>query len=497
MPLRKKLTVDDSMLVRRLALGTIMAGLIACAIFVIGPKFTTEASAVGEERTLSLFNTHTSETITVTYKRDGRYIPSAMAELNRFLGDWRRNTETRMDPELIDLVWELSQELGVSEPIQIISGYRSQETNDMLRRQGRKVARRSQHITGKAMDVYFPGVPLEQLRNSALVREVGGVGYYPRSGQHGFVHVDTGNVRHWPRLGQQQLANIFREHREQSQHEPREERTPVYLAENNSNADQNLAQGRSPENQDFPLPLDKPTLVAAVEPQPAPADEAPATVVASLTPPPGSENREPATQIESASEADAAPVQAVNFALLASLDDGQPAADPNRNLMFFPLAIMRHDETAAPAIARNAAYQPQQPTAAYQEQVVAMRGSVTELSDEDMALIAGIVDEAPAPRQFTSSEVSRIGRQIVDRNGKGPLLMSSHAQPLSVADERGGRLNAPETIIDLINGSEDVAAVPENLDAPTTRLGLEDAVNAPGDAAGEQPVSIMAVTAFQ
>src|SRR5262249_33583797 len=48
-------------------------------------------------------------------------------------------------------------------------------------------------------------------RNSALVRQVGGVGYY--RGANGFVHIDSGRVRMWPRLPPTQLAKIFRDYR--------------------------------------------------------------------------------------------------------------------------------------------------------------------------------------------------------------------------------------------------------------------------------------------
>src|SRR5690606_11971027 len=96
-------------------------------------------------------------------------------------------------------------------PIHIISGYRSAETNAMLKSIGRNVAKKSMHVQGKAIDLYFPDVPTERLRNSALVREIGGVGYYPRSGSSGFVHVDSGRVRHWPGIGSSQLAKIRRE----------------------------------------------------------------------------------------------------------------------------------------------------------------------------------------------------------------------------------------------------------------------------------------------
>ena len=168
------------------------------------------AVANAETRTLSLYFARTGETLNVTYKKDGRYIPSAMKKINWFFRDWRRQVATKMDPVTIDLLWELYQDLGAKAPAKIISGYRSASTNAMLRRIGRKVARRSQHINGKAIDVYFPDVPLSRLRGSALARKVGGVGYYPRSR---FVHIDSGTVRNWPRISQQRLASIIRQNR--------------------------------------------------------------------------------------------------------------------------------------------------------------------------------------------------------------------------------------------------------------------------------------------
>jgi hypothetical protein len=101
--------------------------------------------------------------------------------------------------------------LGSRQPVHIICGYRSAKTNGFLKRIGRNVARKSQHVRGKAIDMFFPDVSTEKVRNSALVRRVGGVGYY--RGRNGFVHIDSGNVRHWPRISQRQLASIFRSYR--------------------------------------------------------------------------------------------------------------------------------------------------------------------------------------------------------------------------------------------------------------------------------------------
>jgi len=166
------------------------------------------ASASGEVRTLTLYNIHTKETASVTYKRDGNFDEAGLKQLNTFMRDWRRDVETKMDPELIDLIWTLHKQLGSQKPVYLISGYRSAETNAKLRWTRGGQARRSQHIQGKAADIHFPDVSIKTLRNSALVQEVGGVGYYPTSGIP-FVHVDTGNVRMWPRMPRLELAALF------------------------------------------------------------------------------------------------------------------------------------------------------------------------------------------------------------------------------------------------------------------------------------------------
>ncbi len=165
-------------------------------------------AAFGSERTLSFYNIHTKETVTVQFKKGGKYAPEALEKIDWIFRDWRRNETTKMDPALADLLWEIHTELGSREPIHVISGFRSRETNDMLRRKVGGQASESRHILGKAVDVHFPDVPLKQLRYSALIRERGGVGYYPTSAIP-FVHIDTDRVRHWPRLPRYELALLF------------------------------------------------------------------------------------------------------------------------------------------------------------------------------------------------------------------------------------------------------------------------------------------------
>ncbi|WP_439896021.1 DUF882 domain-containing protein [Roseibium aggregatum] len=164
--------------------------------------------AQAETRTLKLYNTHTKERVSITFKKNGRYLPDGLREANRFLRDWRRNEMTKIDPELLDLVWEVYQKVGASQPIHVVSSYRSPATNNMLRKRSSGVAKNSQHTLGKAMDFFIPGVKLATLRATGLRKEVGGVGYYPRSGSP-FVHMDTGSVRHWPRMSRSELARVF------------------------------------------------------------------------------------------------------------------------------------------------------------------------------------------------------------------------------------------------------------------------------------------------
>ena len=181
---------------------------LALLIFFCGSKALQNAIAEGETRTISLHHIHTNEDLTITYKRNGRYDEAALDKINWLLRDWRRNKVIRMDPQLIDLVWEVQRETGSKQPIWVVCGYRSPETNAMLRRRSNGVARFSQHMLGHAMDFYIPGVSLEDLRVIGLRLQRGGVGFYPSSGSP-FVHMDTGGVRMWPRMTRNELLRVF------------------------------------------------------------------------------------------------------------------------------------------------------------------------------------------------------------------------------------------------------------------------------------------------
>ena len=174
------------------------AGL-ASLLLLGGAGVVSDATALNETRTLSFHHTHSGEDLTVTFKRDGRYDEEALKQLNHFLRDWRSQEKTEMDRRLFDILWEVYRDVDGKQPINIISSYRSPATNSMLRRRSSGVARHSQHMLGHAMDFYIPGVALPDIRAAGLRLQRGGVGFYPTSGSP-FVHLDTGSVRHWPRM---------------------------------------------------------------------------------------------------------------------------------------------------------------------------------------------------------------------------------------------------------------------------------------------------------
>ncbi len=209
-PRVERLTVVERLGLCASAQTVIRIGIIAvlsAAFLVTTSSVLQTAIANGDTRTLSLVHTHTDERATVTFKRDGRFDPEGLRRMNHFLRDWRHNEQIDMDPRVIDLLWEVYRDVGGSEPVHLVSAYRSPVTNNMLRARSSGVARASQHTRGKAIDFFIPGVSTQRIRERAMVRQRGGVGFY--SGQNGFVHIDVGSVRAWPRMTREQLARLF------------------------------------------------------------------------------------------------------------------------------------------------------------------------------------------------------------------------------------------------------------------------------------------------
>jgi uncharacterized protein YcbK (DUF882 family) len=148
-----------------------------------------------QPRILTLRHLHTDEKIRIAYRIGDQYQRDALQKLNRFLRDHRSGQSTAMDPKLFDLLYDLQRRAGNHDAeFEVFSAYRSPRTNALLRRTSRRVAKRSLHMKGQAIDVRLEGCALRKVRDTAISMGRGGVGFYPRSS---FVHVDTGPVRTW------------------------------------------------------------------------------------------------------------------------------------------------------------------------------------------------------------------------------------------------------------------------------------------------------------
>ncbi|WP_207482079.1 YcbK family protein [Arenibaculum pallidiluteum] len=146
------------------------------------------------ERSLDLVHRVTGETLRETYFADGAYLPEALARIDWFMRDWHLDAATRIEPALLDLLHRLTRRFGTKGRVEVMSAYRTAETNARLREEGYRPASGSLHLVGRAIDLRVPGVPLAVVRRAALSLHSGGVGFYPR---RNFVHLDTGEVRHW------------------------------------------------------------------------------------------------------------------------------------------------------------------------------------------------------------------------------------------------------------------------------------------------------------
>ena len=176
---------------RRSLLGLGVGAAVCAATF---PARAYVRATIEKTRRLSLESLHTGERLTTAYWADGQYQRDSLSDIDWVLRDHRTNTSHPMDPKLLDLLFALDNAFGGGVTFQVISGYRSPETNRMLVTASDGVARGSLHLQGQAIDIRVPGVSLTSLRKTAMALQAGGVGFYPRSD---FVHVDTGRVRYW------------------------------------------------------------------------------------------------------------------------------------------------------------------------------------------------------------------------------------------------------------------------------------------------------------
>jgi uncharacterized protein YcbK (DUF882 family) len=147
-----------------------------------------------QKKSLALYNAHTNEHLNAVFWSDGRYVNNALEEINYFLRDYRTGAIKPINKQLLNLISTISAIIGKEHWFNVISGYRSPETNKLLRKKSKGVAKNSYHMFGKAIDIRVPGFSLSKLREIAVYLKSGGVGYYPKSD---FIHIDSGPVRCW------------------------------------------------------------------------------------------------------------------------------------------------------------------------------------------------------------------------------------------------------------------------------------------------------------
>lgn len=155
---------------------------------------TAAIAAASDRKALSFYHTHTSEKVSLCFSENGTYVPEAVDALSRLLRDHRSDEICAMDPKLFDMLHALQTRTGTAGTFEIISAYRSPDTNAMLRKKSKGVAKRSFHMQGRALDVRLRDFDTRQLKRAAVDLELGGVGYYSKSD---FLHLDTGTFRTW------------------------------------------------------------------------------------------------------------------------------------------------------------------------------------------------------------------------------------------------------------------------------------------------------------
>lgn len=178
--------------------GKLFVHLILSALLLLAGtslfSYAHASKSAQHDKVLGFHNLHTGERLRITYWRNGQFLPKSLKQLNSLLRDHRRNEVAAIDPSLFELLHTLRESVGSDADFEVISGYRSPQTNKSLAAAGRQVARKSQHIRGKAIDIRLPGTSLETLHKAAVALKLGGVGFYQ---ENDFIHVDLGRVRYW------------------------------------------------------------------------------------------------------------------------------------------------------------------------------------------------------------------------------------------------------------------------------------------------------------
>lgn len=186
------MTQSSTGISRRALLGAFAATTITAA-----PTYSKAAGFLrgsGDIRQIAMYSGRTGETINTIYWIEGKYIKEALNEVNHFMRDWRVNKSINIDTRTIDIIAAAHSLLDVNEPYMMLSGYRSQQTNNMLRSRSRGVAKNSLHMRGQAADLRMKSRSVSQVFRAASACKAGGVGKYSGSN---FVHMDCGTVRTW------------------------------------------------------------------------------------------------------------------------------------------------------------------------------------------------------------------------------------------------------------------------------------------------------------
>lgn len=158
-----------------------------------GPKTKPDPAL---ERFIVLSYPKAKEKIALTYYKKGAYLPDAMRQIDNIFRDRHNGKSIKIDPELIDFLVDIRSRLGLPPTVvfELLSGYRSRETNEALRVANNQVAKESLHMYGWAVDFRIAGVSGSAIAEIAKTMQRGGVSFYPADNH---VHVDLGNIRTW------------------------------------------------------------------------------------------------------------------------------------------------------------------------------------------------------------------------------------------------------------------------------------------------------------
>ena len=174
-----------------------LLGVFAATAVIAAPTYSRAfgiLKGAGDIRRIRMYSGRTGEAMDTIYWVEGEYIPEVSKEINHFMRDWRTDGAVEMDLRNLDIMAAAHRLMDVSEPYMLLSGYRSPETNAMLRSKSKGVAKNSLHMKGQAADLRLKSRSVGQMAKAALACQAGGVGRYSRSD---FVHMDCGAVRSW------------------------------------------------------------------------------------------------------------------------------------------------------------------------------------------------------------------------------------------------------------------------------------------------------------